>query len=937
MADASAGLLERSSELGRLRARAAQAAAGNGSVVIVEGPAGIGKTSLLAAGMELAANEGFSVLTARAGRLERDLSWNLVRQLFAGVIASAPRRRDELLDGAAALAAPALGLDAARNSSVEEAGILHGLYWLTAGLAARQALLLAVDDAHWGDSASVRYLSYLSERASDLPVLILLSMRSGEAPSEQPQEFGSLTSSERLVVHSLSETASADLTRTTAGFQATDEFCQACHEITKGNPFLLQELLRQLGRDGIDPTTANSAAEVARVTPQTVRRAVLMRLSTLDASAHELARAVAVMGDDTSLAAAAALAELDLAHAARAADSLTAADILAAGTPLRFVHPLVRDSVYAEIPAHQRAVSHGQAARVLAQLGSDPQRVAIQLLEAHPAGDEWAVAHLREAAAAARSAGAREPAVDFLRRALAEPPDEAARVAVLRELSRAEALTGSAAAIDRLQDALVRVRDPREKAEVALELVLMLFRHGQMDAAVELCRQLIDEAPPRESAFRYRVIAAGVTGAILVPTLRPYVDFFLDRVPPDLPGESPEERLALSARLAARLAGGAKMDEVGQLAARALGGEMLLRDLASHELLYWNAASALIVADRFAAASSAIESASADAQRRGSVVGFALASCFRSLLQHRLGRITGGVADGRHALAVTEPREFQIRAYAVAFLIDCLIERGELDDALALAGAPEFAGALPPLLVFDLLRLARGRLRIAAGDAELGVEELLGIGEAGGASEFGPAVCPWRARAAVGLCALGKPGEARRLAEDELSWARRTGSGWGEVLALQALALASPERGEELLGEAGAIAERRGFALERARALVMLGAAQRRQGRRRAAAEQLEEGLRSAIECGGAAVEERARSELVAIGLAPRRRAATGTDALTPAERRVADLAASGMSNREIAQSLFVSLRTVETHLTHSYQKLGIASREQLDAALATA
>jgi DNA-binding CsgD family transcriptional regulator len=124
-------------------------------------------------------------------------------------------------------------------------------------------------------------------------------------------------------------------------------------------------------------------------------------------------------------------------------------------------------------------------------------------------------------------------------------------------------------------------------------------------------------------------------------------------------------------------------------------------------------------------------------------------------------------------------------------------------------------------------------------------------------------------------------------------------------------------------------------ALRRARASVELGSALRRAGKRRDAREPLREGLDLAHRCGARALAERAREELVAAGGRPRRRATTGVDAMTPRERQVAGLAAQGMSNREIAEALFVTLKTVEWHLSHAYEKVGVQSRRELGAAMA--
>jgi DNA-binding NarL/FixJ family response regulator len=176
---------------------------------------------------------------------------------------------------------------------------------------------------------------------------------------------------------------------------------------------------------------------------------------------------------------------------------------------------------------------------------------------------------------------------------------------------------------------------------------------------------------------------------------------------------------------------------------------------------------------------------------------------------------------------------------------------------------------------------------------------------------------------------------ARALAEEELWLSRETESAWAEVIALQALAAAAPESSGELLEEAVEIAGQRGLALEHARSLLALGAWHRRSGKRAVAIDLLRRALDQSGRCEALALEQRARAELSAAGLRPRRRQLTGADALTPAEARVAQLAADGASNRAIAQSLFLSLRTVETHLTRTYQKLGIESRAQLADALA--
>src|SRR5581483_10055960 len=405
-------LLERSDQVARLRRQARAAARAQGSVVLVEGGAGVGKTSLLRAAVAMAGASGLVALQAVAGILEGDLGWNRVRQLFGDVILAPEEERAGLLAGAAALAAGPLGLAPGRPPAQS----LHGLYWLTARLAERSPLLIAVDDAHWGDEPSLRYLAYLGQRVADLPVALLVATRSGEARPQALDALAASAGAERMALPDLSPAASAELTRSElAG--ADDDFCAACHRVSGGNPFLLVELLAQLRRDGTAPS-AEHAADVARTTPETVARTILLRLSRLPEPARQLASAAAVLGDPARLADAASLAGIALDDAARAADALAAEEILDPGEPLRFAHPLVRAVVYGELPAHERARMHRRAAAVLWENGAGAERVAPHLALTAPAGDRWAMERLREAARAALAAGAPSSAAELLGRAL---------------------------------------------------------------------------------------------------------------------------------------------------------------------------------------------------------------------------------------------------------------------------------------------------------------------------------------------------------------------------------------------------------------------------------------------------------------------------------------------------------------------------------------
>jgi DNA-binding CsgD family transcriptional regulator len=237
------------------------------------------------------------------------------------------------------------------------------------------------------------------------------------------------------------------------------------------------------------------------------------------------------------------------------------------------------------------------------------------------------------------------------------------------------------------------------------------------------------------------------------------------------------------------------------------------------------------------------------------------------------------------------------------------------------------------------VRYCSGLLRAAAGNHESAVEELRGCDQEhpvfGGKN---PAFIPWRSAAALSLAELGRYGDARALAADEVRRARSFGAARAIGVALRVQAIVGPaiER-TETLEAARAVLASSPARLELARVLVDIGATSRAAGRRTFAREPLLDGLELATHCGARALERRARAELAAIGLRPRTADRTGADSLTPSERRVVELAAAGGTNREIAQTLFVTQKTVETHMGRAFRKLTISSRRQLPDVLATA
>jgi DNA-binding CsgD family transcriptional regulator len=235
------------------------------------------------------------------------------------------------------------------------------------------------------------------------------------------------------------------------------------------------------------------------------------------------------------------------------------------------------------------------------------------------------------------------------------------------------------------------------------------------------------------------------------------------------------------------------------------------------------------------------------------------------------------------------------------------------------------------------LLAARGRLRLAELRPAAAIDDLLAAGELFTRLRGPSPTTPWRSDAALAKLALDARAEARALAAEEVALAEEFGGPRTLGVALRAAGLVEDgSRGIELLRQSVGVLQSSAARLEHARAMADLGAALRRAGQRADSREILRTALDLAHRCGALALTERTHTELVAAGGRPRRLILSGLDSLTPSERRVAQLAAAGLSNREIAQHLFITTRTVEGHLTHTYQKLDITSREQLPAALAS-
>jgi DNA-binding CsgD family transcriptional regulator len=947
-----ASLLERDHELARIEAAFAEAREGRGTFVVLEGPAGIGKTALLAAARIAAADAGMRVLRSRGTDLERDFSFGVVRQLFEPAWAdlSELERADLLRAGLGRsagllgpLAAPAPG-GPGRSDVDPSFAILHGLYWLSVNLAAAGPLCLVVDDVHCADGASLRYLAFLLPRLEELNVALVVATRPREEGTD-PGLLATVTtdpSAEVIRLRPLTGAAVAELVESGLGEVPDPVFVATCLLATRGVPFLVRELVEALSEGRIGPTAA-AARHVERIGGRTVGRSICLRLRRLPEHAGRLARALAVL-EQGDLLQASRLARLDEATAAEAAELLVKAGILEAGRPLAFVHPIVRTGIYAELTSAERSRGHRRAAHLLADQPGTDERVATHLLISEPAGDGWVVERLVGAARAAIRSGAPESAAIFLRRALAEPPPPADRPLLLLELGIAEASAGIDGWAEHLQGAVDAAPDSEAGARAARILGRALNRAQRYEEAVEVLDRAASALAARDGELALELEAGAVIAGLNDPATAPSMAARRRALRDHAAGnhDAPAELLGVASFIS--VFSNEPADVGAELATRTLLAEENAQPGWDGQPSFSSATFArttlsLLWAERYAEVRPLLDASITEARVTGDAGLLAVGLAGRGWLALRRGDPGAAEGDARTALVATElPAPPMYRALIGGVLVKALVDQGRLADAEQ-ALAPLESEVESGFVAAAILRLARGGLRVGQGRIAEGLEDFLAVGEVlTRAMVTSPAFLPWRSEAALAHRTLGDHESAERLAAEELELARAFGAPRAIGIAARAAGVvAGGDSGERLLREAIDAFERGDASLERARACIDLGAMLRRRNRRTEARELLRDALDAAHRAGARRLAEQAETELRATGARPRRVVLTGIDSLTASELRIAEFARDGLTNREIAQTLFVTARTVEGHLTSIFRKLQLASRDELGPLLAAA
>ncbi|GAA1517549.1 ATP-binding protein [Nocardioides humi] len=912
-------LVERETSLAAARSRVAGLRAGTGGALCLIGPAGAGKTALLSAVLEDAGPA--RVLRATAGELEAHAPYGVVRQLFGRALAGLPAAALEAIAHGAARPAVDLVLHRPNAAPVDQSAILNSLYWLLDGLAADGPLVVAVDDAHWADDASLLFLQHLLARLDDLPVLQVVAARD-VLPDRRRPALAAVLADPRAVRLDLGPLSPNGIRACLADrwdAEADDEVIAACVDVTGGNPFLVVALGDLLASR---PSTTTAHA-VRSLVPGSVVDAVIQRLSALPPAEQALARALAAL-ETAPLRTAAALAVLDIADAADAADRLRDAGLLAPEGPLTFRHALLRSAVSTTTAPAARDQLHRRAALILG--AEDPHRAAGHLLEVEGTGDPWAVGLLRAAAQEALAEGAPHVAVDLLRRAVAEPPAAADLPPVLVELGTAELHAADPAAVITLERAGRDVVDPVLRAECALALAAAYHVGGFYERTVPLLRAVLDDLGPEHGDLHLVTEAMLIAAALTVPgEVVPARARLTARG--DLAGDTPGERLLLIQQASVSNASTAPIAEAGELARRAIGEGLTPEQVASP--FDWT------IARTHLACSGAYDETARlcargleHAAREGSVPLYAAAAVTRGWSHLWAGKVDDSATDFAAALAQADlvPGGEAVRLLALAGRAEALLAQGLLDEATAAVDSvPDEIAKDPGNATGIHLLRARGLVRAASGQHAAALASLDACAERLAALDMdSPTWCDWRSAAAESLWALGRADEAVELARFALAAAEQKAAPSVLGQALRIVGEMTAADGIADLRRSVAVLAASEARLQEARSRVALGSALRRTGQRTEAREELRRGRELAHRLSAHAVTERASAELALAGGRVARIEVTGVAALTAAERRVCELAAAGLRNRDIAQRLFVTTKTVEVHLSRAYRKLGV-------------
>lgn len=926
--------MEREREAERVRDALSDVAAGRGRALLVEGNPGSGRSAVLGGIRESARGAGLLVLTARGSTEESAVPYGICLQLFEALLEEDPPG-DRTAERVRGLLEPA-----GRPAQAEADALVRELHRLTLRLAARSPLALVVDDMQWADEPSLRFLTYLANRLDDRSVLLAVAMTAPhtDGPAARAADLlAGLGPTASLWLAPLTPAGTETVVRGHWREPPRERFAAVCHELTGGNPLLLRELCAEAVDDGIEPDPAH-LGRLRTTLPRGVVRRTRLRLAGLGPDAALLTEAVAVFGDTgATVDEAARAADLppDAAHEAVA--EAVATGLLRDEEHLRLAQPLLRTAVLALTPQAVRERAHGAAARALAARNAPLPLVGEHLLHTPPAGDPWAESVLRGAARQALTDGRADRSVLLLRRALREQTPHTREYDLLAELGAAALSAGSPEALVHLRQALEKAPTPATRVATGLHYAHALAREHRHPAALSLLGELAASLPAGDERLRTRLDAVTALLSLGQVETRAGARALVYSRYPARNASGPDATLLRALRLVVDRDNGATAStlvrQVGSMLRITRFPVDGLTGLPSVHLVVC----VLAATGRLSEARGLLLETLPHSTDIRAAEHQPDSVALHAMLSYGLGRLHDAERQARAVLALRSrgwPPGLGV-AVAASVLGHVLLDRGETETAerVLCDGLPP--GKPPGHLLFAPTLEARARLCAELGRLDEALEAWRHARRLTSDGRLGLRVTGAWQHVALALIVAGREEEARHVLQRETETAQEFGAAVPLALVHRVSgALRGGGRGLEELQRAVELLQSAEQPLELAVALVQLGSAQRRAGQRAAARRSLCRGREIARERGASVLADWADTELRVLGA---RAVRGGGDRLTPSERRVAEQAAAGLSNREIARGLYVSVKTVEWHLSHVYRKLGVRSRRELVPALARA
>ncbi|WP_213455467.1 helix-turn-helix transcriptional regulator [Rhizomonospora bruguierae] len=898
----------------------------SGQLVLIQGELACGQTELLQEFAQCAAASGALLLTATGSWTENDLQAGLIDQLIrcAGIPAEIVERLErlvtsELLTGA--------GVHPKTANHHEVSTIVQEICGVLLEFAQIRPVVIAIEDVQLADRTSLLLLLHLVRRLRSARILIVLT--EWEWPQRTMPLFRvELTRRPRHLIRlaPLSREATAELVGRSLGEQVGPRLVAAFHDLTGGNPVLLRALIEDHIKGDPDPdrTRVDHSPAVGRA----YGRAVLEVLLRGEDRLLRVAQGMAVLGSQSTPELLGRLMDLRVDAVERLLRMLSVAGLLVGG---HFRHPKADAAVLDTLSAEERAAAHIRAAELLYRRGAPAIEVARQLLTADAPAQPWMVPVLRAAAEqAADDVQVALRCLELARRAAEDPGDQ---LAITAALARTVWMVNPSAAAPYIPALRAAILDGSLRSRDAMSVVRYLLWNGYTDGAVAALEGLTSGAPLNDPRLLVEMRLA----------FRWYVGVDHKHLRTSKPNSSPAEPWSHAVDQLATV-GNPKESATATDCANRILQSCQLQDSTVEVVV--SAVLALASCNRLERAAWWCDQLIEEAQRRKAVVWQALLRAVRAAVALRSGDVLGAIAQAQEALTLLPPERWGVLVgYPLSTLVSACTAAGRFDNA-----AEALRHKVPEAMYSTAHGLrylhARGQYQLASDRVLAAVSDFQSCGRMAEQFTFAVPLPPWRCSLAEANLRLGRVRAARELVRHQLEQVKvmddRTRGAALRILA----ATSDLTQRRTLLTQAVKTLETAGDRIELVRTLEDLGRVhqqlgefdQARQLTRRATQESRAGGVATAARpapTGGPGHEAEPAPAAAATAPVPQRRiGAAELSVLSHAQRRVAELAALGHSNQEISRRLYITVSTVEQHLTRVFRKLGVNNRNDLVVSL---